>query len=300
MTSYSDVLRGHEDRAEHLGKRRSMGEVQTLDRIAMTDHVSVSQAAGAGSAPLLRVNDVTLKYKTAEATISATEKVSFSVNSGERCILLGPSGCGKSSLLKAVGGYMKPESGTIEVNGRRVEGPGADRIMVFQEFDQLLPWKTVIQNVMFPLIVARRYSARDAEAMAREYIDKVKLSGAVNSYPHMLSGGMKQRVAIARGLAMKPDILLMDEPFASLDALSRRTMQDELLELCNSTKVTVLFVTHSIAEAIRLGHRILLLSAHPGRVRSEIDDVDRAIARYGSPLALEKEVHKVLFMKDSQ
>ena len=220
----------------------------------------------AAAQPLLDVANVTLRYKTPGSVVTATERVSFSVDSGDRFVLLGPSGCGKSTLLKAVGGYLTPSEGRIVIKDREVKEPGHDRMMVFQEFDQLLPWKTVLENVTFPLVEARGLSRRDAEAKARHYIEKVNLTRACDSYPHTLSGGMKQRVAIARGMAMEPDILLMDEPFAALDALTRRTCQDELLHLWRETKFTVLFVTHSIAEAIKIGNRILLLSPHPGRV----------------------------------
>ena len=144
-------------------------------------------------------------------------------------------------------------------------------MMVFQEFDQLLPWKSVLGNVMFPLLVARRMPRRQAEERARAYIEKVHLTQFADSLPHTLSGGMKQRVAIARGMAMEPDILLMDEPFAALDALTRARMQDELLRLWEEERFTVLFVTHSIAEAIRVAQRILLLTPHPGQVRAEVN-----------------------------
>ncbi|UGX88165.1 MULTISPECIES: ABC transporter ATP-binding protein [unclassified Phyllobacterium] len=244
---------------------------------------------------LLTVDKVTLRYKTPNLLVTATEDVSFSVEQSDRFVLLGPSGCGKSTLLKAVGGYMTPVSGSIHINGRPVKKPGADRMMVFQEFDQLLPWKTVLENVMFPLLVARKLPRAEAEERARDYIDKVKLTRAADSYPHTLSGGMKQRVAIARGMAMQPDILLMDEPFAALDALTRRQMQDELLQLWDDTKFTVIFVTHSIAEAIKISNRILLLSPHPGRVKAEVIDVDQARTDDGSAAALERDIHNLLF-----
>jgi NitT/TauT family transport system ATP-binding protein len=245
--------------------------------------------------PLLDVSSVTLRYKTPGVVITATERVSFQVNTSDRFVLLGPSGCGKSTLLKAVGGYLHPSEGTITIKGRRVTEPGPDRMMVFQEFDQLLPWKTVLENVTFPLLNARGLSRREADEKARHYIDKVNLTRALHSYPHTLSGGMKQRVAIARGMAMEPDILLMDEPFAALDALTRRTCQDELLQLWEETRFTVLFVTHSIAEAIKIGNRILLLSPHPGRVKAEVVDVDTASLTDGSAGRLEKEIHDMLF-----
>jgi NitT/TauT family transport system ATP-binding protein len=245
--------------------------------------------------PLLDVDKVTLRYKTPNLLITATEDVSFSVDRSDRFVLLGPSGCGKSTLLKAIGGYMAPASGSITIKGRPVKKPGADRMMVFQEFDQLLPWKTVLENVMFPLLVARKLPRAEAEAVARDYIDKVKLTRAVDTYPHMLSGGMKQRVAIARGMAMQPDILLMDEPFAALDALTRRQMQDELLQLWEETRFTVLFVTHSIAEAIKISNRILLLSPHPGRVRAEVRGVEGVRDDPVAATELEEQIHTMLF-----
>jgi NitT/TauT family transport system ATP-binding protein len=244
---------------------------------------------------LLDVSSVTLRYKTPSVLVTATERVSFEVNTSDRFVLLGPSGCGKSTLLKAVGGYLQPSEGEIRIKGRAVTEPGADRMMVFQEFDQLLPWKTVLQNVTFPLANARRMSRKEAEERACGYIEKVGLTRVMHSYPHTLSGGMKQRVAIARGMAMEPDILLMDEPFAALDALTRRTCQDELLQLWQDTKFTVLFVTHSIAEAIKIGNRILLLSPHPGRVKAEVADVDRVSPTDGSAGQLERHIHDLLF-----
>jgi len=241
--------------------------------------------------PLLDVREVTLQYRTSEHVVTATHRVSFSVLKSDRFVLLGPSGCGKSSLLKAVGGYLAPTEGEITLGGRKVRGPGPDRMMVFQEFDQLLPWKTVLGNVVFALNASGRLKGRQAEERARYYIDKVGLNRAINAYPHTLSGGMKQRVAIARGMAMEPEILLMDEPFAALDALTRRTMQDELLRLWDDTKFTVLFVTHSINEAIRIGTRILLLSPHPGQVRAEMNSTLEPVAQ----TALESQIHDLLF-----
>ena len=222
-------------------------------------------------APLLQVSGVTLQYKTKQHLVTATYRVSFDVLPSDRFVLLGPSGCGKSTLLKAVGGYMNPTEGTMKLKGQVIRKPGPDRCMVFQEFDQLLPWKTVKKNVMFALESSRKLRGKAAEERAMQYIEKVNLTKFADSYPHTLSGGMKQRVAIARAMAMEPDILLMDEPFAALDALTRRRMQDELLQLWEDTKFTVLFVTHSIPEAVLIGNRILLLSPHPGRVKAELN-----------------------------
>src|SRR4051794_17476448 len=245
--------------------------------------------------PLLQVKGVTLQYKTPDHLVTATYRIDFEVFEGERFILLGPSGCGKSTLLKAVGGYMMPTEGEIRLKGKLVTHPGPDRMMVFQEFDQLLPWKTVKQNVMFPLESASKLSRREAEDRAMHYINKVNLASFADSFPHTLSGGMKQRVAIARGMAMEPDILLMDEPFAALDALTRSKMQEELLQLWDDTKFTVLFVTHSIGEAIRIGNRILLMSPHPGQVRAELDSVPREQSASAEAKALENRIHTMLF-----
>lgn len=246
-----------------------------------------------GGTPLLQVKGVTLQYKTKDSLVTATWRVSFDVLQSDRFVLLGPSGCGKSTLLKAVGGYLRPVEGEIRLKDKAIHRPGPDRMMVFQEFDQLLPWKTVKQNVMFPLLSAKKLRRAEAEAKAMDYIAKVNLTKFADAYPHMLSGGMKQRVAIARGMAMEPDILLMDEPFAALDALTRRKMQEELLQLWEDTRVTLLFVTHSIEEAVIIGNRILVLSPHPGQVKAELNSVPRADAVASK--TLQDKIHHLLF-----
>jgi NitT/TauT family transport system ATP-binding protein len=222
-------------------------------------------------APLLSAEGVTLQYRTKEHLVTATYRVSFQVFKSDRFVILGPSGCGKSTLLKAVGGFLPPVEGRILLNGAVVSAPGPDRVFVFQEFDQLLPWKTVKENIVFALTASGKMPRRQAEERAAHFIDKVNLASFAGSYPHTLSGGMKQRAAIARGMAMDAQVLLMDEPFAALDALTRAKMQEELLQLWEESRFTVLFVTHSISEAIRIGSRILLLSAHPGQVKAEIN-----------------------------
>ena len=231
------------------------------------DEVRAPQAA----APLLQVDGVSLEYRTPERVVRATHRVSFDVHQADRFVLLGPSGCGKSTLLKSVAGFIAPVEGEIRLAGEHVLRPGPDRIVVFQEFDQLPPWKTVRQNVMFPLLASRTLGRKEAAERALHYLDKVGLSKFADVHPHQLSGGMKQRVAIARALAMQPRVLLMDEPFAALDALTRRRMQQELLALWDEVRFTLLFVTHSIEEALVVGNRIALLSPHPGRMRAEIN-----------------------------
>ncbi|MCC8396143.1 ABC transporter ATP-binding protein [Paraburkholderia sp. MMS20-SJTR3] len=236
-----------------------------------TTVATAAATAASTSGKLLTVENLSLEYRTRERIVRATHDISFDVYGGDRFVLLGPSGCGKSTLLKAVAGFIEPSAGSISLDGQRVRGPGADRIVVFQEFDQLPPWKTVVQNIAFPLRVAKKLSKAQAHERALYYLDKVGLAAFANAYPHTLSGGMKQRVAIARALAMQPRVLLMDEPFAALDALTRRKMQEELLRLWEEVRFTLLFVTHSIEEALVVGNRILLLSPHPGRVRAELN-----------------------------
>ena len=258
---------------------------------------SPAEYATSSSTPLLGVESVTLQYKTKQHLVTATYRVSFDVQKQERFVLLGPSGCGKSTLLKAIGGFMQPVEGVIKLNGKTVREPGPDRLMVFQEFDQLLPWKTVKSNIMFPLLVSGKKSRAEASDIALTYIDKVGLTRFANVYPHMLSGGMKQRVALARALASEPEILLMDEPFAALDALTRRKMQEELLGLWEDARFTVIFVTHSIEEAILVGSRILILSPHPGQVKAEydVDSMTRADSATKDFASLSDAIHTTLF-----
>lgn len=265
---------------------------------AKTDSVADRKSATGTAKPILEVDGVTLQYKTKEHLITATYRVSFDVFSADRFVLLGPSGCGKSTLLKGIAGYMKPVEGAIRLKGREISEPGPDRVMVFQEFDQLLPWKTVKQNITFALRNGGKTSSSvEANEIAMEYIHKVKLTGFEDTFPHMLSGGMKQRVAIARGMAMEPDVLLMDEPFAALDALTRLQMQKELLQLWEDTHFTVLFVTHSIEEALIVGSRILVLSPHPGQVKAELNAHELNHDNVGSKVfaRVQQRIHDMLF-----
>ena len=249
------------------------------------------------AAPLLAVQGVTLEYRASGRVVRATQTVSFDVWEADRFILLGASGCGKSTLLKAVGGFIAAREGQILLDGQKVVGPGPDRVMVFQEFDQLPPWKTVRENVAFPVRISGRLGRKEALERADHYLEKVGLSRFAEAYPNTLSGGMKQRVAIARALAMEPRILLMDEPFAALDALTRRKMQEELLALWEEVRFTLLFVTHSIEEALVVGNRIALLSPHPGRIRAELNSHEWSLQSGGSPgfQAAANRIHGLLF-----
>jgi NitT/TauT family transport system ATP-binding protein len=245
---------------------------------------------------LVSVNGVTLQYKTPDHLVTATYQVSFQIDAGDRLVLLGPSGCGKSTLLKSIAGFHAPVEGDIRLKERVITHPGPDRMMVFQEFDQLLPWKTVLHNVAYPMLV-NGVAQDDALARARDAISKVNLIKFCDVYPHMLSGGMKQRVAIARAMAMRPDVLLMDEPYAALDALTRRKMQDELLSLWNDTQFTLVFVTHSIEEALVVGSRIVVLSPHPGQVRAEVHchHLDHTMRETEAFQSLAKRISAMLF-----
>jgi len=259
--------------------------------------VAASHLQMVDSAPLLRAERLCVDYAGNDgASVRAVHEVSFDVHRGERFVLLGPSGCGKSTILKTVAGFITASGGTLSLGGRPITGPGPDRLVVFQEFDQLAPWKTVKGNVMFPLL-ATGVPRKDAAARALHWIERVGLARFADAYPHTLSGGMKARVAIARALAMQPAILLMDEPFAALDALTRRQMQEELEALWQEHRFTMLFVTHSIEEALVVGSRILLLTPHPGRVRAELGAGQFNLASAGSAAFAQAagRIHRLLF-----
>ncbi|HEX3861165.1 MAG TPA: ABC transporter ATP-binding protein [Stellaceae bacterium] len=201
--------------------------------------------------------------------VLALDNVSLAVRDREFVALLGPSGCGKSTLLYLIGGFMPIESGAVLVEDQPVTGPGPDRGVVFQHF-ALFPWKTVLQNVLYGL--EKQHLPRDArDQRARQFIDLVGLSGFEDSYPSQLSGGMKQRAAIARTLAIDPRILLMDEPFGALDAQTRSLMQAELARIWQQSRKTVVFVTHDVQEAVFLAERIAVMSARPGHIKEIVE-----------------------------
>jgi len=200
----------------------------------------------------------------------ALARVDLNVYAGEFVCLLGPSGCGKTTLLNVVAGFVEPSGGRVEVNGRPIEGPGPDRGVVFQEY-ALFPWWTVERNIQYgPRL--RGIRGAELKAISDRYCRLVGLEDAARRYPIQLSGGMRQRVAIARALANDPGILLMDEPFGALDAMTRQTLQEELLKIWEAERRTFVFVTHSIAEAVFLADRIVVMTAHPGRVKRVIDN----------------------------
>lgn len=217
------------------------------------------------SHPAIEIANVSKKFKdNRNKEVIALQDVSLSINEHEFVSILGPSGCGKSTLLNIVAGFDTHTSGSVLLDGKPIKGPGLDRGVVFQEYS-LFPWLTVEQNVAFGL----RNKSMNASAKAditRDMINLVKLDGFRQAYPRELSGGMRQRVGIARALAIDPKILLMDEPFAALDALTRQELQEQLLEIWKRTRKTVLFITHSVEEAIYLSDRVVVMSRRPGRI----------------------------------
>jgi NitT/TauT family transport system ATP-binding protein len=221
--------------------------------------------------PQIVIDNVSHVYRPPSGRpVLALEGISLDVREREFLALLGPSGCGKSTLLYLIGGFFPIESGSITVEGRPVTAPGPDRGIVFQHF-ALFPWKTVKANVLYGL-ERMGLPREEREARAQSFIDLVGLTGFEDSYPSQLSGGMKQRTAIARTLAFDPNILLMDEPFGALDAQTRSLMQEELLRIWERSRKTVIFVTHDVQEAVYLADRIAVMSARPGHIKAVLDN----------------------------
>jgi NitT/TauT family transport system ATP-binding protein len=215
------------------------------------------------------VRHVTQEYDTGDRRVTALHDVSFTVGVSEFVCVLGQSGCGKTTLLNLLAGFLVPTQGEILVDGRAVSGKGGDRGVVFQDFAQLFPWRTAQRNVEFGLEM-RNVPVAERREIALRYLRLVRLEPFAGAYPHQLSGGMQQRVAIARALAYDPSVLLMDEPFAALDAMTREEMQRLLVEVWQKTRKTVVYVTHNVAEAVYLADRIVVLTPHPGQVKTEL------------------------------
>lgn len=231
------------------------------------------RGGGMNSASLIEASHLRVEYHRSrdKSVLVALEDFSLTVNAGEFLTIVGPSGCGKSTFLNVVAGLQPPTAGQLIIEGKAVKGPGPERAMVFQDYG-LMPWRTVEKNVCFGLEMQNRLDAH-AQEKVRYYINLVGLAGFEHAYPRELSGGMRQRVGLARALAIEPRILLMDEPFAAVDLITRELMQEELAQIMSATEKTVIFITHSVDEAITLGDRILVMTARPGRIK-QIFEVD--------------------------
>lgn len=209
--------------------------------------------------PLLEVKNLVKNYHDGPNSRNILDHLDLVVQEGDFLTILGPSGCGKTTLIRCIAGFEDYE-GEILIEGKPVSKPGIDRMMIFQTFEQLFPWKTVKKNIQYPLKINGMTNKEELDRIAEEHLELVGLAGKGDLYPHQLSGGMKQRVAIAKGLALNPKIILMDEPFAALDAMTRNKLQSELIKIKEKENATVIFITHNIQEALVLGNRVLLMS----------------------------------------
>jgi len=241
------------------------------NRLAVLDHSRLRAKSSRPGAERGRISvrDVDIVFETASGSHVAVQNASLAVRPGEFVCLLGPSGCGKSTLMNSIAGFVPPTRGEVTIDGEAVTEPGPDRGMVFQQHS-LFPWKTVKENVAFGPLMAG-VGQNEANSVARTFLSLVGLAAFENAYPNTLSGGMQQRVGIARALANYPSVLLMDEPFGALDAQTRIMMQENLLEIWQEFRNTVVFVTHDIDEAVFLSDRIVVMSASPGRIIADID-----------------------------
>lgn len=225
--------------------------------------------AGEERVTKLKIDNVKKIYQTRKGEMTALNGVNLDIKENEFICVVGPSGCGKSTLLNIIAGLDTPTSGAVYIDGKKIEGTGTERGVVFQQY-ALFPWLTVLKNVMFGLKLQSKSDA-EAKEIAMKYIKMVQLEDFVNHYPKELSGGMKQRVAIARAYAVKPEVLLMDEPFGALDAQTRTQLQTELLKTWESERKTCFFITHDVDEAIILAQRVIVMSARPGRIKDIVD-----------------------------
>lgn len=221
----------------------------------------------------LQVKKVSKTYAIDGKKLHVLDSLDFSLEAGDFLTILGPSGCGKSTLIRSICGFEKIDSGEIVLSGNHITKTGSDRIMVFQDFNQLFAWKTVLANVVYPLKINKTFTTnKECEEAAKHYLNMVHLGKFLHAYPNQLSGGMRQRVAIARSLALQPKVLLMDEPFGALDAQTRSILQQELLKIWQETQKTIIFITHNIQESIILGNKILVMSKLPGTVKLFIEN----------------------------
>jgi NitT/TauT family transport system ATP-binding protein len=239
-------------------------------RLASALSPDVGERFTSGRMSHIEIRDVSLVYDTPSGRVPAVDTVSFDIATSEFVCIVGPSGCGKSTLLNIIAGFINPTGGQIRIGGKAVTGHGMDRGVVFQDFAQLFPWRTALGNVAFGLEM-KGVPKQERDTIALEQLALVKLDKFARSYPHHLSGGMQQRVAIARALAYNPAVLLMDEPFAALDALTRDDMQRLLADVWRETGKTVIYVTHNVAEAVYLADRVVVMTPHPGKLKSEIE-----------------------------
>lgn len=225
-----------------------------------------------------------------KGTVKVLDNINLEIEKGQFVSIVGPSGCGKSTMLYLIAGLEKADQGKISINGKEVKGSGSDRVVVFQEAG-LFPWLTVLDNVTYGLLL-KKMSKKEAEQKAIEMLKMVHLGNYIDSYPHELSGGMKQRVSIARALVMEPDILLMDEPFAALDEQTRMVLHKELLDIWRKTKVTVLFITHNIREAVLLSQKIVVFATRPGEIKATFksNDTKDGVMPSDVTLQLEKQI----------
>ncbi len=240
----------------------------------------------------IEIDNVSLEYQSENRKVLGVTNAIFNIKKSEFICLIGPSGCGKSTLLNIISGFLTPTKGEVRIDGEVITTYGTDRGIVFQDFAQLFPWRTALENVAFGLEM-KGMPKNEREELALKYLGMVKLEKFVDSYPHHLSGGMQQRVSIARALAYDPSLLLMDEPFAALDAMTRDSMQTLLSDIWSQTKKTVIYVTHNVSEAVYLADKVVVMSAHPGTVR-EIVPIE--LPRPRNPLSIEFLEHQKILM----
>jgi len=243
----------------------------------------------------IEVRNMTFEYQVEKGRVLAVKDINFSVRQSEFVCLLGPSGCGKTTILNILAGLLQPSAGEIRMDNAPLNGGGQNRGVVFQDFAQLFPWRTARYNVEFGLEM-RKVDKATREKTALDFLRLVGLEKFADVYPHQLSGGMQQRVAIARSLAYNPQVLLMDEPFAALDAMTRDDMQHLLTDVWQKTKKTIVYITHNVAEAVFLGDKVIVLNAHPGTVKAEVTlDLPRPRDPLSEPfVAKQREIMRLL------